>query len=36
MWNELNYIWKEAYALAWESFTKNTIPSICKKNKVEG
>lgn len=26
MWFELNYIWKEAFSLAWESFKKNTIP----------
>jgi tRNA(adenine34) deaminase len=26
MKNELNYIWKEAFSLAWESYKKNTIP----------
>jgi tRNA(adenine34) deaminase len=26
MWSDLNYIWKEAFSLAWESFKRNTIP----------
>ncbi|GFP76800.1 nucleoside deaminase [Clostridium fungisolvens] len=26
MWKDLNYAWQEAFALAWESFKKNTIP----------
>lgn len=26
MWNDINYIWKEAFTMAWESFKRNTIP----------
>ncbi|MCB2288949.1 nucleoside deaminase [Clostridium sp. CS001] len=26
MWSDLNGIWKEAFSLAWESYSKNTIP----------
>lgn len=26
MWNDLNYIWQEAFSLAWEAFKRNTIP----------
>lgn len=26
MWNDLDYVWKEAFSLAWESFRKGTIP----------
>jgi tRNA(adenine34) deaminase len=26
MWNDLNYIWQEAFSLAWESFKRDTIP----------
>ena len=26
MWNDLSNIWKEAFSLAWDAYTKNTIP----------
>ncbi len=26
MWCDLNYIWKEAFTLAWEAFKRNTVP----------
>ena len=26
MWSDINYIWKEAFTMAWESFKRNTIP----------
>lgn len=26
MWDDLNYVWKEAFSMAWEAFKRNTIP----------